>query len=285
MFRKNHPYLFWQLISWGIVIVGAGTSFIGMLNNAGEWIYPVVVFSLIFGIAMSACSPVLVSMNRKNMLPDKTDNDEKNRLQSRIMQIEAVRKRESQNTALTVIVMTFAFLSPFLAAYFLGKYVHIALGVVCLGAFAAVPLLWVLTDTKRTVKRFYKVEHGEKYVYFTEPSDRELLFASEAITLILPKMPSAATLNFLYNWLCDYLYDRRISAHVFAASELPLNKTVLDEIFGEDFGEVFFLCVPFENLRKSADLGDLAERLIMECGAVGAFPLNYLLEQNKIPAD
>lgn len=285
MFRKKHPYLFWQLISWGIVIVGAGTSFIGMLNNAGEWIYPVVVFSLIFGIAMSACSPVLVSMKRKNMLPDKTDNDEKNRLQSRIMQIEAVRKRQSQNTALTVIVMTFAFLSPFLAAYILGKYVHIALGVVCLGAFAAIPLLWVLTDTKRTVKRFYKVEHGEKLFDFTEPSDRELLFASEAITLILPKMPSAALLNFLYNWLCDYLYGRRISAHLLSAGDLPLDFSAIYEIFGEDFHGEFFLCIPLENLRKPADLGDLAGRFVLECGAVGAFPLNYLLEQYKTPAD
>ena len=57
MFRKKHPYLFWQLISWGIVIVGAGTSFIGMLNDAGEWIYPVVVFTFIAGIALVVTTP------------------------------------------------------------------------------------------------------------------------------------------------------------------------------------------------------------------------------------
>lgn len=285
MFRKKHPYLFWQLISWGIVILGAGISFIGMLNNAGEWIYPVLVFPLIFGVAMSACSPILVSMKRKNLLPDKINDEEKRRLQSRIMQIDSVRKRSEQNYALTVIITTFAFLSPFLVAYILGKYVHIALGLVCLSAFAAIPLLFVLTNTKRAVKRFYKVEHGEKLFDFTEPADRGLLFASEAITLILPKMPSAATLNFLYNWLGDYLYGKRISAHLLSVSELVLNKTVIDEIFGEDFFGQFFLCIPLENLRKPADLGDLAGRLIMECGAVGAFPLNYLLEQNKFPAE
>ncbi len=285
MFRKNHPYLFWQLISWGVVILGAGISFIGMLNNAGEWIYPVLIFPLILGVAMSACSPIMVSMKRKNLLPEKINDEEKRRLQSIIMQIDSVRKRSEQNYALTVIITVFAFLSPFLIAYILGKYVHIALGLICLGAFAAVPLIFAATETKHAVKRFYKVEHGEKRFDFTEPSDLDSLCASEAITLILSKKPTSATLNFLYNWLGDYLYGRRISAHLLTVSDLPLNLHTIYEIFGEDFCGQFFLCIPLENLRKPADLGDLAGRLIMECGAVGAFPLNYLVEQNKFPAE
>lgn len=285
MFRKKHPYLFWQLISWGVVLLDVGIAVLGALNDAGEWIYPVVVFTFIAGIALVVTTPILVWLKRKNMLPDSADDNEKRLLQSLILQIESVRNASGSRVSLTVILSVLSILGPFFLAYILGEYVHIALGVLSLGLCFAFPFLLIATSSTRTVKRFYKVEHGEKRFDFTEPSDRELLFASEAITLILPKKPTAATLNFLYNWLCDYLYGSRISAHLLSVGEIVLNKTAIDEIFGDDFLGQFFLCIPLENLRKPADLGDLAERFLRECGAVGVFPLNYLVEQNKFTAE
>lgn len=285
MFRKNHPYLFWQLIGWGVILLDAGVAVLGALNDAGEWIYPVVVFTFIAGIALVVTTPILVWLKRKNMLPDSADDNEKRLLQRRILQVETVRNARGSRGALTVILSILSILGPFFLAYILGEYVHIALGVLCLGLSFAFPFWMIATSSTRTVKRFYKVEHGEKRFDFTEPSDLDSLFASEAITLILPKKPTAATLNFLYNWLCDYLYGRRISAHLLSVSELPLNLSVIDEIFGEDFCGQFFLCIPLENLRNPAELGDLAERFLRECGAVGVFPLNYLVEQNKFPAE
>lgn len=285
MFRKNHPYLFWQLIGWGVILLDAGVAVLGALNDAGEWIYPVVVFTFIAGIALVVTTPILVWLKRKNMLPDSADDNEKRLLQRRILQVETVRNARNSRGALTVILSLLSILGPFFLAYILGEYVHIALGVLCLGLSFACPFMLIAISSTRTVKRFYKVEHGEKLFDFTEPQNLESLFASEAITLILPKEPTAATLNFLYNWLCDYLYGRRISAHLLPVSELPLNLSVIDEIFGEDFCGQFFLCIPLENLRNPAELGDLAERFLRECGAVGAFPLNYLVEQNKFPAE
>ena len=285
MFRKNHPYLFWQLIGWGVILLDAGVAVLGALNDAGEWIYPVVVFTFIAGMALAVTTPILVWLKRKNMLPDSADDNERRLLQSRILQIESVRNVRNSRSALTVILALLSILGPIFLAYILGERVHIALGLICLGLGFACPFLLIAISSKRTVMRFYKVEHGEKLFDFTEPSDREILLASEAITLILPKKPTAATLNFLYNWLCDYLYGRRISAHLLSVSELVLNKTVIDEIFGEDFCGQFLLCIPLENLKNPAELGDLTERFLQECGAVGAFPLNYLLEQKIIPAD
>lgn len=285
MFRKNHPYLFWQLIGWGVILLDAGVAVLGALNDAGEWIYPVVVFAFIAGIALVVTTPILVWLKRKNMLPDSADDNEKRLLQRRILQVETVRNARNSRGALTVILSLLSILGPFFLAYILGEYVHIALGVLCLGLSFACPFMLIAISSTRTVKRFYKVEHGEKLFDFTEPQNLESLFASEAITLILPKKPTAATLNFLYNWLCDYLYGRRISAHLLSVSELPLNLSVIDEIFGEDFCGQFFLCIPLENLRNPAELGDLAERFLRECGAVGVFPLNYLVEQNKFPAE
>lgn len=285
MFRKNHPYLFWQLIGWGVILLDAGVAVLGALNDAGEWIYPVVVFTFIAGIALVVTTPILVWLKRKNMLPDSADDNEKRLLQRRILQVETVRNARNSRGALTVILSLLSILGPIFLAYILGEYVHIALGVLCLGLSFACPFMLIAISSTRTIKRFYKVEHGEKRFDFTEPQNLESLFASEAITLILPKEPTAATLNFLYNWLCDYLYGRRISAHLLSVSELPLNLSVIDEIFGEDFCGQFFLCIPLENLRNPAELGDLAERFLRECGAVGAFPLNYLVEQNKFPAE
>ena len=285
MFRKNHPYLFWQLIGWGVILLDGGIFVLGALNDAGEWIYPVVVFTFIAGMALVVTTPILVWLKRKNMLPDSVDDNEKRLLQSRILQIESVRNARNSHAALTVILSIISILGPFFLAYILGEYVHIALGLLCLGLAFACPFLLIAISSKRAVKRFYKVEHGEKLFDFTEPSDLERLCASEAITLILPKNPTPATLNFLYNWLCDYLYGRRISAHLLSVSDLPLNLRVIDEIFGEDFCGQFFLCIPLENLKNPAELGDLAERFLRECGAVGVFPLNYLVEQNKYPAE
>lgn len=57
-----------------------------------------------------------------------------------------------------------------------------------------------------------------------------------------------------------------------------LNTRMIYEIFGEDFCGHFFLCIPLENLKNPAELGDLAERFLRECAAVGVLPLNYLIE-------
>lgn len=285
MFRKKHPYLFWQLISWGVILLDFGIFVLGALNDAGEWIYPVVVFTFIAGMALVVSTPILVWFKRKNMLPDSAGDDEKRALQRRILRIDDVRNSNNSRAVLMVFLLLLSILAPFFLAYILGEYVHIALGVICLGLSFACPLLLAVVSSKRAVKRFYKVEHGEKRFDFTAPSDLDSLSESEAITLILPKEPSAATLNFLYNWLCGYLYGERISAYLLSANDLRLNFRVIDKIFGEDFRGQFFLCIPLDNLKNPAELGDLVKRFLRECGAVGAFPLNCLVEQNKIPAE
>ena len=74
MFRKKHPYLFWQLIGWGVCLLDAGIAVLGVLNDAGEWIYPVVVFTFIAGMSLVVTTPILVWLKRKNMLPENCAN-------------------------------------------------------------------------------------------------------------------------------------------------------------------------------------------------------------------
>lgn len=278
MFWKKRPYLFWELISAGVLVLGFGAFALGAVNEAGEWIYPVLVFSFILGAALAVSAPIIISYKRKRMIPDSAEKDEEIILRGKVKRIEAVRNAKKLKAAMPAIYTFVGFFALIFLAYVLGEYVNILLGLICLGAAAAVPPIAIATNAKLDIKRFYKVEHGEKLIDLKEPSDFEALRKTNAITLILLKEPSAALLNFLYNWLCDYIYGRRISAYLLSVSDLRLKKSVINEIFCGSFDGKYFLCIPCENLKKPAELGDLAARLKSECEAVCVFPLNTLVE-------
>lgn len=278
MFWKKHPYLFWELISAGVLMLGFGAFALGAVNEAGEWIYPVLVFSFILGAALAVSAPIIISYKRKRMIPDSAEKDEEIILRGKVKRIEAVRNAKKLKGAMPAILTFAGFFAMIFLAYVLGEYVNIMLGLICLGAAAAVPPIAIMVNAKLDIKRFYKVEHGERFIDLKEPSDLEALRKTNAITLILLKEPSAALLNFLYNWLCDYIYARRISAHLLSVSDLRLKKSVINEIFCGSFDGKYFLCIPCENLKKTAELGDLAARLKSECEAVCVFPLNTLVE-------
>ncbi len=38
-FAEKHPYLFWQLIGWGILLVDFVFTVIAIFNDFGEWSY------------------------------------------------------------------------------------------------------------------------------------------------------------------------------------------------------------------------------------------------------
>ncbi len=46
-FAQKHPYLFWQLIGWGILLVDFVFPVIAIFNDFGEWSYPIMVFTFI----------------------------------------------------------------------------------------------------------------------------------------------------------------------------------------------------------------------------------------------
>lgn len=276
--RKKHPYLFFELISGGIILLGFGIFAIGAINDADEWIYPVLVFSLILGIALAVSAPIIISFKQRRMIPDSAEKEEEMLLRSKVNQIEAVRNRNKMSAVMPAIYIFVGLFALIFLVYLLFKYVNFVIGLICLGAVTAFPLILIVLNVKGNVKRFYKIEHGEKLIDITEPNDLERLCKTNAITLILPKEPSPAFLNFLYNWLCDYIYGRRISAHLISVSDLQLKKSVIDEIFCGYFDGKYLLCIPTENLKKTAELGDLAVRLKRECDAALAFSLKTLVE-------
>ena len=43
-FRERHPYLFWELIGWGLLIADFAFAVISFIHSFGEWIFPVIFF-------------------------------------------------------------------------------------------------------------------------------------------------------------------------------------------------------------------------------------------------
>lgn len=56
-FAEKHPYLFWQLISWGILLVDFVFTVIAIFNDFGEWSYPIIVFTFIGALFAIIGSP------------------------------------------------------------------------------------------------------------------------------------------------------------------------------------------------------------------------------------
>lgn len=68
-FAKKHPYLFWQLIGWGILLVDFVFTVIAIFNNFGEWSYPIIVFTFIGALFAIIGSPFCLYATRATRVP------------------------------------------------------------------------------------------------------------------------------------------------------------------------------------------------------------------------
>ena len=62
-FAEKHPYLFWQLIGWGILLIDFVFVVIAVFNDFGEWSYPIIVFTFIGALFLGvvAILPIVLS--------------------------------------------------------------------------------------------------------------------------------------------------------------------------------------------------------------------------------
>ncbi|MCH4859307.1 hypothetical protein LF916_00120 [Bifidobacterium pseudolongum] len=68
-FEEKHPYLFWQLIGWGILLIDFVFVVIAVFNDFGEWSYPIIVFTFIGALFAIIGSPFCLYATRATRVP------------------------------------------------------------------------------------------------------------------------------------------------------------------------------------------------------------------------
>lgn len=269
MFRQKHPYLFWQLIGWGILLADFGFLVIASLCEYGEWCYPVMVFTFIAGLFAVAASPVIVRLTRRRLIPQNTDERTERLFNSKIAALMTVR-RGAGFGALSVVLAFSSILVFIFAAYILGERVHLALGFTSIVLAIVSPFLIIGIYSANTVRSFFKVKNGEKRVEFIQPDSLKELWITNPRTLVVAGEPNAVLLNFFYNWLRYYLRGERLSLYKISAPELCRDFRPKDILQYDDI----LLCIPEEQLDLTEEKEALFKR---ECDIMSAFPFSLFV--------
>lgn len=264
-FKQRHPYLFWQLIGWGILIADCGFLTVSAVCGFGEWCFPIIVFAFIGALVAICVSPIIVHFTLKKDMPETADENKqlKNLIRTKINAITMARKGPLAIIAAVSAAVSVPALG--IATYFVGEYVNLALGFAGIVLMFAVPITIVGVYILRITRGFFTVKNGEKFVDITRPDDLKTLAETDPRTLLLIGEASDILLNFLYNWLRYYLRTERLTLYQIPAPDLCRDfqpSTVLNY-------EDILLCVPTEQLDLTKEKGALFKR---ECEIVDAFP-------------
>ncbi len=275
-FRQRHPYLFWQLIGWGILLADFGFLVVSALCKFGEWCYPIIVFTFIAGLFAVAVSPVIVRLTRRRLIPQNNDVNTERLFNGKISAIMEVRRGVGLSVSTAVLAVSSIIVFMF-AAYILGDRVHLALGFACMVLAFAAPFIILGIYVKNITRRFFTVKNGEKCVEMTIPADLKVLGETNLRTLVIVGEPSAVLLNFFYNWLRPYLRGERLTLYKIPAPELCSDYQPKGMLQYVDI----LLCIPEEQL----DLTKEKEALFKsECDIMSAFPFSVFVyhEQTDI---
>ncbi len=271
-FHERHPYLFWQLIGWGLVVGDFLFLVVCALCDFGEWCYPVLVFTFIGALFIVSLSPIIVRFSRSKAVPQSEDKLLERFIRTKISAVNAARRSKAK----TALILLSVFGSMFVftaAAYYLGKYVNLALGFAGLVMMAGAPLVIILCMMENGIRRFFSVKNAEKLIDLVQPPDLNALSAEDMPTLAFGGEPPAAFLNFLYNWLKYYLRGERLTFYRVAAPDLCKDFCPSD---GLSYENVLF-CIPVSQLDL---LNGKEERFRKECHIMNAVPFNYLVKSD-----
>lgn len=271
-FREKHPYLFWQLIGWGLLIADFGFFIAAALCEFGEWCYPIIVFTFLFGLFFAAVSPILVRLKRRRLIPQNTDARTEKLFTDKISELMYVRRGVSPDVLVAVLFLL-SLLGFMFAAFILGFRVNLALGVACMVLALVVPFLIVGIHSKNVVRKFYAVKNGEKRVELTLPAELEALASVNPRTLVLAGEPSAVLLNLFYNWLAYYLQGERLTLYKIPAPELCRFYELANFL---DYGDVL-LCIPEEQFDL---IGEKLALFHRECDIMSALPFGEFAKRS-----
>lgn len=265
-FKQKHPYIFWQLIGWGILLADFLFLVIAALCDFGEWSYPIMVFTFIGALFVIFVSPIIVHFSRKKDIPQNENNRLENLMRGKINAISMARKNSFSVIAVVSAIASVPILG--VVTYYLGKYVNLALGFAGIVMMFAVPCIIVGIYFSTVTKRFFTVKNGGKYVDLTRPDDLKTLAASNPRTLVVYGDPDPVLLNFFYNWLRYYLKTERLVLYMIPAPELCRDYLPTSELCYEDI----LLCIPEEQLDLAGEKHTLFRK---ECDIMGAFPFLF----------
>lgn len=272
-FAQRHPYLFWQLIGWGLMAADFAFLVVSALNNFGEWCYPVIVFTFIGALFAITVSPVIIWFTHRREVPQNSDELLEKAIRAKIGEL----RRARYGAGSEIIAAIFAFSSIFvfmLAAYFLGEHVHLALGFASMVLALITPFLIVGTYSASVTKKFFTVKSGEKLIDFITPPDLKQLGNEDPPTFVIRGEPDAVLLNFFRNWLQPYMHEDRLTMYWVTTPELCRDYRPSSVL---EYGDIL-LCIPTEQL----DLTKENEaRFRTECDIINAIRFSFL----AAPAD
>lgn len=267
-FIQRHPYLFWQIVGWSLFAADFLFLVIAALNDFGEWCYPVIVFTFLGALFAVAASPVIVWFARRKEVPQSTDANSDKAIRVRIAQLNTAR-HGAKGEVFTAIL---AFLSIFVfmgAAFYLGEYVHLALGLAAMILALIAPFLIIGFSSKIVTKRFFTVQNGEKLIDLIAPPDLKQLGIEDPPTFVICGEPNSVLLNFFYNWLRFYMREERLTMYRVTAQELCRDYQPSEFL---SYGDVL-LCIPMAQF----DLANDKEALFYtECSIMRVIGFSFL---------
>lgn len=270
-FAEKHPYLFWQLIGWGVLLVDFAFTVVAIFNDFGEWSYPIIVFTFIGALFAIIGSPFFLYATRATRVPQARSPEEDRVVRSKVTAVIMARKKPHAALMGALAVAAVVVLAG--VTYALGMHGHVLLGVVMMVVMVVVPFaaLAKYQDVQR--RRFMKVAYATQFV--DVESNPWAPYRPDVRRLHAPLVPvptgyGTATLDFLYNWLHDYLMADRLELIQYSVNDLRRAGFVAVDGDGAplDAPDDLFLAVPENQLDLS---GGKREQFEKECRAVGAF--------------
>lgn len=270
-FAEKHPYLFWQLIGWGILLIDFVFVVIAVFNDFGEWSYPIIVFTFIGALFAIIGSPFCLYATRATRVPQARSPEEDRAVHNKLTAVVAVRKTPRAALLGALAVAAAVVLAG--VTYVLGMRGHVLLGFVMMVVMVVVPFVILTKYQDAQRRRFMKIAHAAQFV--DVESDPWLGYRSDVRQLHAPLVPvptgyGTATLDFLYNWLRVYMMTDRLALIQYSANDLRNAGFVAVDGEGAplDAPDDLFLAIPEHQL----DLSDgKREQFEKECRAVGAF--------------
>lgn len=266
-FAEKHPYLFWQFIGWGILLVDFVFVVIAVFNDFGEWSYPIIVFAFIGALFAIIGSPFFLYATRASRIPQARSPEEGRAIHNRITAIKAVRGKPRAALMGALAVAAVVVLAG--VTYALGVHGHVLLGFVTMVAMVVVPFVIVAKYQDIQRRRFMKVAHAARFV--DVEANPWALYRPDVRRLHAPLVPvptgcGTATLDVLH----DYLMAERLELIQYSANDLRNAGFVAVDDNGMplDAADDLFLAIPEHQLDLSSGKREQFEK---ECRAMGAF--------------
>ena len=272
-FAQRHPYLFWQLIGWGLMAADFGFLVISALNDFGEWCYPIIVFTFIGALFAIAASPVIIRFMRRREVPQNSDEFLEKAIRAKIGELRRARYGAGSEVIAAILAFSSIFVFMF-AAYILGDRVHLALGFASMVLALITPFLIIGAYSATVTKKFFTVKNGEKLIDFVTPPDIKQLGNEDPPTFVIRGEPDTVLLNFFRNWLQPYMREDRLTMYRITAPELCKNYRPSSVL---EYGDIL-LCIPTEQLYLTKEN---EARFRTECDIMNAIRFSFL----AAPAD